>query len=224
MDHDFTTPPLVVEPVTLPGRHVRLEPLAENHLDELWPVASEAALWQWIPYPVRSKDDLRAYIATALEGRAAGHMLPFVNRLVETGQAIGSSRFGNIAPADYRAEIGWTWVGGPWQRSAANSEAKLLMLDHAFGTWHCHRVEFKTDSLNEKSRAGLLGIGATFEGTFRNHVVTHTGRMRHSAYYAIVDDDWPAVRSRLVARIAAGGRSTAGPPGPSPDAGQKDGS
>jgi RimJ/RimL family protein N-acetyltransferase len=82
------------------------------------------------------------------------------------------------------------------------------MLDHAFGTWHCHRVEFKTDSLNEQSRNGLLGIGAAFEGVFRNHMVTNTGRMRHSAYYAITDDDWPAVRERLVARIAAGGRRT----------------
>jgi RimJ/RimL family protein N-acetyltransferase len=209
MDHDFATPPLQVEPVTLTGRHVRLEPLAESHLDELWPVASEASLWQWIPWPVRSKDDLHAYIVAALDGQAAGTMLPFLNRLVATDEAIGSSRFGNIAPADYRAEIGWTWVGVPWQRSAANSEAKLLMLDHAFGTWHCHRVEFKTDSLNEKSRNGLLGIGATFEGIFRNHVVTHTGRMRHSAYYAITDDDWPMVRARLVERLAAGGRAPA---------------
>ena len=210
MDHDFATPPLRVEPVTLTGRHVRLEPLEERHVDELWPVASEAALWRWIPFPVVTKDDLRAYITTAVEGRAAGHMLPFINRLADTGQAIGSSRFGNIAPADYRAEIGWTWVGVPWQRSAANSEAKLLMLDHAFGTWHCHRVEFKTDSLNEQSRNALLGIGATFEGIFRNHMVTNTGRMRHSAYYAITDDDWPAVRERLVARIAAGGRRPSG--------------
>ena len=204
MDHDFATLPMRVEPVTLIGHHVRLEPLAQSHLDELWPIASEASLWQWIAYPVRTKDDLRAYIASALEGQAAGTMLPFLNRLVATGQAIGSSRFGSIAPADYRAEIGWTWVGVPWQRSAVNSEAKLLMLDHAFGTWHCHRVEFKTDSLNEKSRNGLLGIGATFEGIFRNHVVTHTGRMRHSAYYAITDDDWQEVRAHLVARIAAG--------------------
>jgi N-acetyltransferase len=209
MDHDFATPPMRVEPITLTGAHVRLEPLAESHLDELWPVASEASLWEWIPWPVRSKDDLRTYIATALKSQAAGTMLPFLNRLVATGEAIGSSRFGNIYPADYRAEIGWTWVGLPWQRSAANSEAKLLMLDHAFATWRCHRVEFKTDSLNEKSRNGLLGIGATYEGILRNHMVTHTGRMRQTAYYAITDDDWPMVRARLVERIAAGGRAPA---------------
>ena len=207
MDHDFATPPLIVEKVVLEGEHVRLEPLEMDHLDALWEVAAEPALWRWIPFPVRSRDDLRAYIDIALEGRAAHLMLPFVTTERASGRVIGSSRFGNIAAADYRAEIGWTWVGVPWQRSAVNSEAKLLMLDHAFGTWHCHRVEFKTDSLNEQSRAGLLGIGATFEGIFRDHMVTHTGRMRHSAWYSITDDDWPTVRERLVARIAAAGRA-----------------
>ena len=150
--------------------------------------------------------DLEAYVDVALEGHAVGSMLPFVTTEKATGRVVGSTRFGNIVPADYRVEIGWTWVGVPWQRSAINSEAKLLMLDHAFGTWHCHRVEFKTDSLNEQSRAGLLGIGATFEGIFRNHMVTGTGRMRHSAWYSITDDDWPQVRARLVERIAARGR------------------
>jgi RimJ/RimL family protein N-acetyltransferase len=207
--HDFATPPLRVEPVTLEGAHVRLVPLEMDHLDGLWEVAREESLWRWIPYPIRTRDDLREYIQAALDGRAAGTSLPFAATECSTGRPIGSSRFGNIAPADYRAEIGWTWVGVPWQRSAVNSEAKLLMLDHAFGTWRCHRVEFKTDSLNEQSRAGLLGIGATFEGIFRNHMVTHTGRLRHSAWYSITDEDWPEIRRRLVARIAAGGRAGA---------------
>jgi len=154
-------------------------------------------------------DDLRDYIRTAVADRGARTALPFATTERATGRLIGSSRFGNIVPADYRAEIGWTWVGVPWQRSAVNSEAKLLMLDHAFGTWHCHRVEFKTDSLNEQSRAGLLGIGATFEGIFRHHMVTHTGRLRHSAWYSITDDQWPEVRRRLLARIAGGGREAA---------------
>jgi N-acetyltransferase len=209
VSHDFATPPLRVEPVTLEGDHVRLVPLEADHLDALWEVAREEALWRWIPYPIRSRDDLRDYIRTAVADRGAGTSLPFATTERSTGRLIGSSRFGNIVPADYRAEIGWTWVGVPWQRSTVNSEAKLLMLDHAFGTWHCHRVEFKTDSLNEQSRAGLLGIGATFEGIFRNHMVTHTGRLRHSAWYSITDDEWPEVRRRLVARIAAGGREAA---------------
>lgn len=206
MSHDFATPPLRVEPVSLQGDHVRLEPLELDHLDGLWDVAREPALWRWIPYPIRTKDDLRDYIQTALDGRAAGTTLPFATIERSTGRPIGSSRFGNVVAADYRVEIGWTWVGIQWQRSAVNSEAKLLMLDHAFGTWRCHRVEFKTDSLNDQSRAGLLGIGARFEGIFRNHMVTQTGRLRHSAWYSITDDEWPEVRRQLVARIAAGGR------------------
>jgi len=206
MDHDFLTPPLRPEPVTLTGEHVRLLPLEHDHVDALWDVADDERLWRWIPFPVRSRSDLEVYVNVALEGRAAGSMLPFVTTEAASGRVVGSTRFGNIVPADYRVEIGWTWVGVPWQRSAINSEAKLLMLDHAFGTWRCHRVEFKTDSLNEQSRAGLLGIGATFEGIFRNHMVTHTGRMRHSAWYSITDDDWPEVRGRLVDRIATGGR------------------
>jgi RimJ/RimL family protein N-acetyltransferase len=209
MDHDFSTPPLRPEPVTLTGDHVRLLPLERDHVDALWDVADDERLWRWIPFPVRTRSDLEAYVDLALEGRAAGSMLPFVTTEKATGRLVGSTRFGNIVPADYRVEIGWTWVGVNWQRSAINSEAKLLMLEHAFGTWHCHRVEFKTDSLNEQSRAGLLGIGATFEGIFRNHMVTHTGRMRHSAWYSIADDDWPQVRARLVERIAAGGRPPA---------------
>jgi RimJ/RimL family protein N-acetyltransferase len=206
VNHDFSTPPLRPEPVTLTGETVRLVPLERDHVDALWEVADDERLWRWIPFPVRTKSDLEAYVDAALDGRANGSMLPFVTTEAGSGRIIGSSRFGNIVPADYRVEIGWTWVGVPWQRSAVNSEAKLLMLDHAFGTWHCHRVEFKTDSLNEQSRAGLLGIGATFEGIFRNHMVTHSGRMRHSAWYSITDDDWPAIRARLVERIAAGGR------------------
>jgi RimJ/RimL family protein N-acetyltransferase len=213
MTHDFAIPPLRVEPVTLDGDHVRLVPLELDHLDELWEVAREESLWQWIPYPVRTRDDLRDYIRAALESRAAGTSLPFATIERSSGRPVGSSRFGNIVPADYRTEIGWTWVGVPWQRSAVNSEAKLLMLDYAFTTWQCHRVEFKTDSLNEQSRAGLVGIGATFEGIFRNHMVTHTGRLRHSAWYSITDDEWPEVRRRLVARIAGGGREAASPAG-----------
>jgi RimJ/RimL family protein N-acetyltransferase len=207
MPHDFAAPPLRVEPVTLEGEHVRLVPMELEHVDALWEVAQEPALWRWIPFAIRTKDELRDYVQVAVDGRAAGTVLPFATTDRATGRLAGSSRFANIVPADYRAEIGWTWVGVPWQRSAINSEAKLLMLDHAFDTWRCHRVEFKTDSLNEQSRAGLLGIGATFEGIFRNHMVTESGRLRHSAWYSITDDEWPAVRERLVARIGAGGRS-----------------
>ncbi|TME80393.1 MAG: GNAT family N-acetyltransferase [Chloroflexi bacterium] len=192
---------MVVRPMTLQGAVVRLEPLDLAHVDALAEVALDDRLWQWNPWPVRSRDDLEAYVETAVAGLAAGTMLPFATVDLASGRPIGSSRLANISADDFRAEIGWTWVGVPWQRTAVNSETKLLMLEHAFSNWGCHRVEFKTDSLNEQSRNALLGIGATFEGIFRNHMVTESGRLRHSAYYSITDDDWPAVRGRLEARV-----------------------
>jgi RimJ/RimL family protein N-acetyltransferase len=140
---------------------------------------------------------MRAYIETALEGQAAGIALPFATIARATGRAIGSTRFANIDRANRHVEIGWTWLGEKCQRTAANTEAKYLMLRHAFETWRCLRVEFKTDSLNERSRAALLRIGAKEEGIFRNHVITWTGRIRHSVYYSIVDSEWPAVKAHL---------------------------
>jgi RimJ/RimL family protein N-acetyltransferase len=108
----------------------------------------------------------------------------------------------NIVLDHLRLEIGWTWVGAALQRTGANREAKLLMLSHAFDTLGCRRVEFKTDALNEKSRTALLGIGARFEGIFRNHMVMPGGRMRHSAYYSVIDEEWPAVRAGLERSLA----------------------
>jgi RimJ/RimL family protein N-acetyltransferase len=110
---------------------------------------------------------------------------------------MGSTRFANLDRANRHVEIGWTWLGKKWQRTAANTEAKYLMLRHAFETWGCLRVEFKTDSLNERSRAALLRIGAKEEGIFRNHLITWTGRIRHSVYYSIIDSEWPAVKAHL---------------------------
>jgi RimJ/RimL family protein N-acetyltransferase len=140
---------------------------------------------------------MRTYIETALAWQAAGTALPFATIERATGRAIGSTRFGNIDRDNRHVEIGWTWLGKKWQRTAANTEAKYLMLRHAFETWRCLRVEFKTDSLNERSRAALLRIGAKEEGIFRNHVISWTGRVRHSVYYSIIDSEWPAVKAQL---------------------------
>jgi N-acetyltransferase len=114
-----------------------------------------------------------------------------------SGQAIGSTRYGNINRTHHRVEIGWTWVAPAWQRSAVNTEAKYLLLRHAFETLGCIRVELKTDSLNERSRAAILRIGAREEGTFRNHMITACGRIRHTVYFSILDSEWPDVKSRL---------------------------
>ena len=190
-----------VDPVTLSGRFVRLEPLSLDHLDALAEVGLDPALWRWLAFPVRTKDGLRAYIDEALRDREAGKSMPFATIDQSSGQPIGSTRYGNIDLFNRRVEIGWTWVAVPWQRSAVNTEAKVLMLEHAFEHLGCNRVEFKTDSLNEQSRDALLGIGAKEEGILRNHMVTETDRLRHSVYYSVIASEWPAVRAHLERRL-----------------------
>jgi N-acetyltransferase len=189
-------------PVTLSGRIVRLEPLELAHVPGLAEVALDPEIWQWTLARPTDEAGLRAWAAAAVAGREAGTELPFVTLEASTGRPIGSSRFMNIVLEHRRLEIGWTWVAKAWQRSGANREAKLLMLTHAFETLGCRRVEFKTDSLNEPSRTALLGIGAQFEGIFRNHMVMPDGRMRHSAYYSVIDEEWPAVRASLERSLA----------------------
>jgi N-acetyltransferase len=190
-----------VTPVTLEGRHVRLEPLAKAHLAGLAEVGLDEELWRWIPTAVRTREEMAAYIETALQEQERGVSLPFAILEKATGRAIGSTRYGNIDRTHHRVEIGWTWVAREWQRTAMNTEAKYLLLKHAFESLGCMRVELKTDSLNEKSRAAILRIGAKEEGIFRNHMITASGRIRHSAYYSIIDSEWPAVKARLEAKL-----------------------
>jgi RimJ/RimL family protein N-acetyltransferase len=194
--------PRSIEPVVLEGRRVRLEPLGLDHVPALAEVALDPAIWQWTIARPTDEAGLRAWAEAALAGRAAGTEFPFVTLDAVTGRPIGSSRFMNVVLEHRRVEIGWTWVAPAWQRTGANREAKLLMLGHAFDVLGCRRVEFKTDSLNEPSRTALLGIGATFEGIFRNHMVMPGGRMRHSAWYSVTDEEWPAVRAGLERSLA----------------------
>ena len=201
--------PARIDPVTLTGRVVRLEPLGLAHLDELADVGLDPVLWRWIGFPVRTKEDLRRYIEDALRDREAGRAMPFVTMEAASGRPIGSTRFGNVDLFNRRVEIGWTWVAPPWQRTGANTEAKLLMLEHAFERLGCNRVEFKTDSLNTQSRLALAGIGAVEEGTLRNHMVTESGRLRHSVYFSVIVSEWPVVRDRLAGRLAAHGAPSA---------------
>ena len=190
-----------VEPVTLEGRHVRLEPLSRAHHAALSAVGLDEELWRWIPTPVRTPEEMSAYIATAIEEQVRGVSLPFA--LIEkTGhRAIGCTRYGNIDLTHHRVEIGWTWVAPAWQRTAVNTEAKYLLLKHAFETLGCIRVELKTDSLNERSRAAILRIGAHEEGTFRNHMITASGRIRHTVYFSILDSEWPDLKSSLQSKL-----------------------
>jgi RimJ/RimL family protein N-acetyltransferase len=187
-----------VEPVTLPGRVVRLEPLRLDHAEALAKVGLAPELWQWIPSPVRNAQEMRAYVETALEERSRGVSMPFAIVAQASGEAIGSTRYGNIEPAHRRLEIGWTWLTPAHQRTGANTEAKLLLLTHAFEALGANRVELKTDALNAKSRAAIARIGAVEEGTFRSHmVIPWAGRVRDTVYFSIIRSEWPRAKARL---------------------------
>ena len=192
----------MVDSLKVEGRGVRLEPLTLEHLPGLCEVGLDAELWRWTLSVVRSREDMRRYVEAALGEQAAGTALPFVIVDRKSGRVIGSTRYGNIAMRHRRLEIGWTWLGLAWQRTAANTEAKLLLLTHAFESLRCQRVEFKTDALNDRSRAALLRIGAREEGTFRRHSVTDEGRTRDSVYFSIVDSEWPEAKARLERMLA----------------------
>ena len=189
-----------VEPVTLEGGIVRLEPLSRDHLEDLARVAFEGDLWRWVVVQPVDVAELRAWLESALAEAATGAEVPFATIDLASGRAVGSTRFMSIAAEHRRLEIGWTWIGLAYQRSGANREAKLLQLTHAFETLGANRVEFKTDSMNRKANPGLLGIGATLEGTFRNHMVMPGGRIRHSNYYSVTREDWPVVKATLTSR------------------------
>lgn len=192
---------MVVEPVVLEGERVRLEPLTMDHLARLSEFALGDDLWRWMPYSVRTHGDLAKYIQASLEGQKAKTALPFATIERSSGNIVGTSRFMNIDSLHRRTEIGGTLVAPAWQRTFVNTEAKYLMLQHAFESWRCIRVEFKTDSLNERSRQAILRIGGKEEGIFRNHMLMPDGRIRHSVYYSIVDSEWPAIKQSLLAKL-----------------------
>ncbi|SRR5216684_162207 len=194
---------MVVSPITLEGAQVRLEPLAKAHLEGLALVGLDEELWRWIPTAVRTREEMAAYIEAALSEQKHGASLPFAIVEKAAGRAIGSTRYGNIDRTHHRVEIGWTWVAREWQRTAVNTEAKYLLLKHAFETLGCMSVELKTDSLNERSHAAILRIGAREEGIFRNHIITASGRIRHTVYFSIIDSEWPAVKAGLEASLAS---------------------
>jgi len=193
------------QPVTLQGRHVRLAPLQADDATALAEVGLDPALWQWVPTPMHDVADMRAYVDTALAEQARGVALPFTIVDVGSGRIIGSTRYANIVPEHRRLEIGWTWLARAFQRTAANSEAKLLLLTHAFEALGAQRVELKTDALNAQSRAAILRIGATEEGTFRSHmIIPGSGRIRDTVYFSILASEWPAAKARLAGRLLPG--------------------
>ncbi len=190
-----------IKPVTLEGETVKLAPLKLEHLSELFEAASDESLWLWTVNVVETREDMLRYVETALGEAERKSSLPFVTIDKSANRIIGSTRFGNIDVKNRRAEIGWTWINSKFQRTRVNTEAKFLMLRHAFETWDCVRVELKTDALNERSRNAILRIGATQEGIFRKHQITDAGRFRDTVYFSIIDSEWNAVKAALTKRL-----------------------
>jgi RimJ/RimL family protein N-acetyltransferase len=204
--HDMSTPPLNIElPLSLEGSVVRLEPIRHEHAELFWEVAKNDLedIFRWIPYSMKTPEDFRKLIEKAFDEQKKGESVVFATVDRMSGRVIGSTRYMNIDRANHRVEIGSTWIAPAWQRTAVNTEAKYLMLRQAFEVWKCIRVELKTDALNEKSRNAILRIGATQEGTLRRHLITHTGRVRDTVYFSILDHEWPEVKAKLEARLSA---------------------
>ena len=194
--------PMLIEPVTLRGSIVRLEPMTLDHVLPLAQAGLDPELWRWVPTCVSTPEQMHDYVLQAMDECQRGSALPFVIVSQASGQVIGSTRFGNIDRANRRLEIGWSWLTPTQQRMGANTEAKRLLLAHAFETLGAYRVEFKTDALNETSRRAILRLGAVEEGVFRKHVVVQrTGRVRDTVYFSIIDTEWPAIKERLAERL-----------------------
>jgi len=190
-----------ISPVTLEGQHVRLEPLSVAHEEALIAAAGDGELWNSTVTIVPTRATMAAYIEAALEGQAQGRELPFVIVRKVSGEVVGTTRFYEIVPADRRVAIGYTWLSASAQRTAVNTESKLLLLTHAFEHWQCVRVELITDLLNQQSRAAILRLGAKEEGTLRSHMIMPKGRIRDSVVFSIIREEWPEVKARLAAKL-----------------------
>jgi RimJ/RimL family protein N-acetyltransferase len=186
---------------TLAGRNVRLEPLRTEHEEALWRASRDPRTWRWLSIvQPRTREEWHAYLAEALAAAQVGTEIPFAT--VWHDEIVGSTRFLALRPEHRSVEIGWTWLHPSAWGTGANVEAKHLQLRHAFETWGCRRVEWKTDAQNERSCKALEALGATFEGVHRNHMLVRGGENRDSAWYSVTDAEWPRVRTHLGARLA----------------------
>jgi RimJ/RimL family protein N-acetyltransferase len=190
------------EPVTLTGAFVRLEPLSRDHVNGIMRAGADERIWRWLPWHLQTREDFANWVEGVLSAQARGQQQPFATVDAVTSDVVGSTSLFLVSPRDKRVEIGGTWLSPKAQRTAANTESKLLLLMHCFETLGCVRVELKTDARNEPSRAAILRIGAQFEGVMRKHMLTQGGLHRDSAYYGITDDDWPGVKTRLETMLA----------------------
>lgn len=189
--------PMPLEPVTLTGQLVELSPMTQAHLDELAALGAEESIWEHYNVPYNTREAMSLYIDQCAAEQGRGVSMPFVIKERSSGKLAGGTRYMNVDRANYRLEIGSSWLHPQWQRTGLNTEAKYLLLTHAFETLKTMRVELKTDAWNAKSRAAMERISAQFEGIFRYHMIRADGRIRHSAYYSFVRPDWPATKAHI---------------------------
>jgi N-acetyltransferase len=192
-----------VAPFSLEGTHVRLDPLRSEHAPLLWEIVKNHLedMFRWIPYRLQSLQDFEAFNRQVLDEQKRGLSIPFATFERSSGKIVGTTRYMNMDLANRKVEIGSTWIAPPWQRTVINTEAKYLMLRHAFETWKCLRVELKTDSMNQRSRQAILRLGAKEEGVLRKHMLTWNGRQRDSVYFSILDTEWPGVKAEFERKL-----------------------
>ena len=190
-----------LQPVTLEGRFIRLEPLTFAHTAALWGVSDDPAIYRFKPYRMASQDDMRTFVTRAQSNLAMDEGMGFVTIDRTSGDPVGSSSYFAADALHRRLEIGGTWVIPARQRTPINTEAKYLMLRYAFETLECIRVEFKTDALNETSRRAIARIGAREEGTLRHHMICADGRFRDSVYFSVIESEWPGVKEALERKL-----------------------
>ncbi len=190
--------------IPLEGELVALEPLEEAHADGLWAAAQAPEIWQWLAHVGSSREYFDRWLDLSLTAHREGREGVFATRDRRSGEIVGSTRYLAVRPADRVVEIGWTWLNPSAWRSGVNVEQKLLLLCHAFQALECVRVELKTDARNERSRAAMAAIPARFEGILRNHMIVPDVGLRDSAYFSVIDEEWPAVRANLVRRLDRG--------------------
>ena len=188
--------------VPLQGERVALEPLAPEHAEGLWEAAQAEEIWAWLTALNESRERFDRWLEMSLAATREGREGVFAVRELAGGELVGSSRFMAVRPADRVVEIGWTWFDPRVWRSGVNTETKLLQMTHAFETLGCVRVELKTDARNERSRAAMAALPAQFEGVLRNHMIVPEIGQRDSAYYSVIESEWPEVRANLERRLA----------------------
>ncbi|HEV8498902.1 MAG TPA: GNAT family N-acetyltransferase [Gemmatimonadaceae bacterium] len=197
---------ITLAPITLEGHGVRLEPLTADHRDGLVAAATDGRLWELWFTSVPEPDQAATYIANALDGQKAGHMLPWAVRELASDSIVGTTRYHDVVPQIDRVEIGWTWYAGRWQRSHVNTACKLLLLEHAFETLGCKVVGLRTDNFNFASQRAIEALGAKKDGVIRHHFARRDGTVRDSVMYSILAGEWRDVRRHLTTRLARRGR------------------